>query len=177
MPFSVFAAIRHHAKWRIHHKTPLKNLAKRNNVVRKDAICLLSCFSFFFFFFFVCRFFIISFLCGFISFLSRAVVSSFFFFFFFFFFFSFLHGIISSFPCFFFSLGTYFFVFPQDVISSFRLAKEHNANITKTRLFKYIENFSSKNLKFSDKKLWYFSYFCSKHRLWVLVKTASVRRF
>ena len=25
--------------------------------------------------------------------------------------------------------------------------------ITKTRLFKYIENFTSKNLKFSDKKL------------------------
>ena len=41
--------------------------------------------------------------------------------------------------------------------------------ITKTHLFKYIENFSSKNLKFSDKKLWYFSYFCSKHRVWVLV--------
>ena len=28
--------------------------------------------------------------------------------------------------------------------------------ITKTRLFKYIENFTSKNWKFSDKKLWYF---------------------
>ena len=31
--------------------------------------------------------------------------------------------------------------------------------------------------KFSDKKFWYFSYFCSKHRLWVLVRTASARRF
>ena len=31
---------------------------------------------------------------------------------------------------------------------------------------------------FSDKKkIWYFSYFCSKHRLWVLVRTASARRF
>ena len=49
--------------------------------------------------------------------------------------------------------------------------------ITKTRLFKYIENFTSKNWKFSDKNLWYFSYFCSKHRLWVLVRTASARRF
>ena len=38
--------------------------------------------------------------------------------------------------------------------------------ITKTRLFKYTENFTSKNWKFSDKKLWYFSYFCPKHRLW-----------
>ena len=44
--------------------------------------------------------------------------------------------------------------------------------ITKTRLFKYIENFTSKNIKFSDKKIGYFSYFCSKHRLWVLVRTA-----
>ena len=33
-------------------------------------------------------------------------------------------------------------------------------NITKTRLFKYIENFTSKNWKYSDKNLWYFSYFC-----------------
>ena len=49
--------------------------------------------------------------------------------------------------------------------------------ITKTRLFKYIENFTSKNIKFSDKKIGYFSYFCSKHRLWVLVRTASARRF
>ena len=49
--------------------------------------------------------------------------------------------------------------------------------ITKTRPFKYIENFICKNWKFSDKKLWYFSYFCSKHRLWVLVRTASPRRF
>ena len=46
--------------------------------------------------------------------------------------------------------------------------------ITKTRLFKYIENFTSKNWKFSDKILWYVSYFCSKYRLLVLVRTASV---
>ena len=50
-------------------------------------------------------------------------------------------------------------------------------SITKTCLFKYIENFTSKNWKISDKNFWYFSYFCSKHRLWVLVRTASVRRF
>ena len=50
-------------------------------------------------------------------------------------------------------------------------------HITKTRLFKYIENFTSKNRKISGKKLWYFSYFCSKHRLWVHFRTASVRRF
>ena len=49
--------------------------------------------------------------------------------------------------------------------------------ITKSCLFKYLENFTSKNWKFSDRKLLYFSYFCSKHRLWVLVRTASPRRF
>ena len=38
--------------------------------------------------------------------------------------------------------------------------------IMKTCLFKYLENFTSKNWKFSDKKLWYFAYFCLKHRLW-----------
>ena len=45
-------------------------------------------------------------------------------------------------------------------------------HITKTRLFKYIEIFTSKNRKFSNEKIWYFSYSCSKHRLWVLVRTA-----
>ena len=37
--------------------------------------------------------------------------------------------------------------------------------ITKRRLFKNIKNLTAKNWKFSDKKLWYFSYFCPKHRL------------
>ena len=47
--------------------------------------------------------------------------------------------------------------------------------ITKTHLFKYTENFSTKKWRFSDKTFWYFS-FCSKHRFWVLVRTASSRR-
>ena len=34
-----------------------------------------------------------------------------------------------------------------------------------------------KTENFHIKKLRYFSYFCSKHRLWVLVRTASMRRF
>ena len=38
--------------------------------------------------------------------------------------------------------------------------------ITKTCLFKYTENFTTKKWKFSDKKFWYFSYFYSKHWLW-----------
>ena len=49
--------------------------------------------------------------------------------------------------------------------------------IMKTCLFKYTENFTTKKWKFSDKKFWYFSHSCSKHRLWVPVKTASERRF
>ena len=41
----------------------------------------------------------------------------------------------------------------------------HFIIITKTRLFKYIENFTSKNWKFSDKKLWIFFYISTKkHR-------------
>ena len=40
-----------------------------------------------------------------------------------------------------------------------------------------LKNFTTKKWKISDKKFWYFSYFCSKHRLWVLVRTASSRRF
>ena len=50
-------------------------------------------------------------------------------------------------------------------------------HITKTCLFKYTETFTTIKRKFSDKKFWNFSYFCSKHRLWVLVRTASPRRF
>ena len=41
-----------------------------------------------------------------------------------------------------------------------------NVPITKIRLFKYIENFTTKNWQISDKKFLYFSYFCLKHRLW-----------
>ena len=42
--------------------------------------------------------------------------------------------------------------------------------ITKIRLFKYIHFFTSKNFKFSDKKFWYFSYFCSKYRFRYLLE-------
>ena len=44
--------------------------------------------------------------------------------------------------------------------------------ITKTHLFKYTENFTTKNWIFSDKKNLIFSYFSSKYRLWVLLRTA-----
>ena len=39
------------------------------------------------------------------------------------------------------------------------------------QVYRKTENFQIK------KKLWYFPNFCSKHRLWVLVRTASARRF
>ena len=55
---------------------------------------------------------------------------------------------------------------------------EHTfSHITKTRLFKYTENFTTKKGNFQIKKFWYFSYFCSKHRLWILVRTDLARRF
>ena len=37
--------------------------------------------------------------------------------------------------------------------------------------------FYHKKIKIWDKKFWYFPYICSKHRLRVLVRTASSRRF
>ena len=43
-----------------------------------------------------------------------------------------------------------------------KLQQYECSDITKTRLFKYIENFISKNWKFSDKKLWYFFIFLFK---------------
>ena len=69
---------------------------------------------------------------------------------------------------------SFFFFFIVFVL--FFQPKDSDA-ITKTCLYKYIENFTSKNGKFSDKNSDSFSYFCSKHRLWVLVRTASPRRF
>ena len=48
---------------------------------------------------------------------------------------------------------------------------------TKTCLYKYTVNFTPQNWKFSDKKFWYFLSLCSKHRLWVLVRTALTSRF
>ena len=48
----------------------------------------------------------------------------------------------------------------------------YKPGITKTRLFKYIENFTTKNWKFSDKTSDIsFSYVCSKHLLWVALGT------
>ena len=40
--------------------------------------------------------------------------------------------------------------------------RDGHFDITKTRKFKYIENFTSKNWKFLDKKLWYFFIFLLK---------------
>ena len=41
----------------------------------------------------------------------------------------------------------------------------------------YWKFYHHKDWKFSYEKSWNFSYFCSKYRLWVLVRTASLRRF
>ena len=60
------------------------------------------------------------------------------------------------------------------------LIEQFKTNITKTCLFKCIENFTTKKGKFSDKKFYFFfffSYICTKHRLWVLIKTTLTRPF
>ena len=49
------------------------------------------------------------------------------------------------------------------------------SNITKTRLFKYKEKFTSKTENFQIKNSDIFLYFCSKQRLWVLARTALAR--
>ena len=54
--------------------------------------------------------------------------------------------------------------FESAVVTSHPLRKHAYSNI---------ENFTTKKWNFSDKKFWYFSYFCSKHRLWVFVSTGS----
>ena len=41
----------------------------------------------------------------------------------------------------------------------------------------YWKCYHPKKMKVFRQKFWYFSYFCSKHRLWVPVRTASARRF
>ena len=71
----------------------------------------------------------------------------------------------------------------QDIVRRHSLPTAENSHnymvsfITKTRLFKYIENVTTTNWKFSDKNSDIFSYFCSKYRLRVLVTTDSARRF
>ena len=52
-----------------------------------------------------------------------------------------------------------------------------NDPITKTRLCKYVENFTTKYGKFSDKNSDIFLISAQKHRLWVFVRIASARRF
>ena len=55
---------------------------------------------------------------------------------------------------------------------------ERSIYIAKTSLFKYTENFTTKKKwKFSDKNSGIFLISAQKHRLWVLVSTASPRRF
>ena len=70
--------------------------------------------------------------------------------------------------------GVNFYPYVSNLMLWLQLCRLIIQFITQTRLFKYTENFTSKSWKFSDKKLWYFSYFCSKHRLWVLVRTEAV---
>ena len=55
-----------------------------------------------------------------------------------------------------------------------RLAVDSGPSHYENTPIKYIQNFTSKNWKFSDKKNDIWKIFCCKHRLWVLVRTAPV---
>ena len=59
------------------------------------------------------------------------------------------------------------------------LSYSYNSYIT-LRKYTYsniLKIYNPKKENFQIKKIWYFSYFCSKYRLWILVRTASARRF
>ena len=56
-------------------------------------------------------------------------------------------------------------------------APRDDQSITKTRLFKYMDYYTTKNWKFSDKNSDIFHISPQKHRLLVVVRTASLRRF
>ena len=53
----------------------------------------------------------------------------------------------------------------------------HLQNSLQKHAYLNIKKISSPKTENFEIKNWYFSYFCSKHRLWVLVRTASARRF
>ena len=54
---------------------------------------------------------------------------------------------------------------------------EFKTTITKNLPMQYTEIFSAVKIEISSEKFGYFCYFCSKHRLWEHVRTASARRF
>ena len=60
-------------------------------------------------------------------------------------------------------------------LSESRFFARRFTHITKTCLFEYTENFTSRNWKLSDTKIFFI--FLLKIRLWILVRTASTRRF
>ena len=53
----------------------------------------------------------------------------------------------------------------------------HFLSLQKQAYSNILKMLPPKNENFQIKNLDIFSYFCSKHRLWVLVRTASARRF
>ena len=55
--------------------------------------------------------------------------------------------------------------------------RQHYENMPIQVYWKFHHQKKKKKWKFSGKKFKYFSYFSSKHRLWVLDRTASARRF
>ena len=68
-------------------------------------------------------------------------------------------------------------LFKFDIIEELGFVVFQKYSLRKHAYLNKLKILPPKEWKSSDKKFWYFSYFCSKHRLWVLVRTASPRRF
>ena len=65
----------------------------------------------------------------------------------------------------------------QSIFQPIRFEVYPSAHYKNTPIQIYWKFYNQKKGKFSDKNFWYFSYSCSKHILWVLIRTTSVRRF
>ena len=73
-------------------------------------------------------------------------------------------------------VSVYCFFLVYDRLISLRYFLSNLSHYENTPIQIYRKFHLQKTEKFRQ-KLWYFSDFCSKHRLWVLVRTASARRF
>ena len=63
------------------------------------------------------------------------------------------------------------------VCYSFSNFRQAHSTLRKHAYSNKLKILPPKKWKFSDKKFWYFSYFCTKLGLWVIVRTALAKRF
>ena len=71
----------------------------------------------------------------------------------------------------------YFLLLIRKKVIVIRILLAREAHYENTPIQIYWKKFNQNKGNFSAKNFWYFSYTCSKHRLRVLVRTASARRF